>query len=80
MVADIIINLSLILNPSLILLGGEVGSHPLLIQQVQEQVEKSEFAVSRIAAAKLGRSASLWGAIAVALEMIPSILLPQPTK
>ena len=27
-VSDIIVNLSLILNPSLILLGGEIGSHP----------------------------------------------------
>ena len=30
-VADIIVNLSLILNPGLILLEGEVGSHPTLI-------------------------------------------------
>src|SRR6202044_1986340 len=31
-VADIIVNLSLILNPGLILLEGEVGSHPALIR------------------------------------------------
>jgi glucokinase len=77
-VSDIIVNLSLILNPGLILLGGEVGSHPVLLSSVQKQLERCEFAVTRIAVATLGDSAVLWGAIAVGLEMIPGILLPQP--
>jgi glucokinase len=77
-VSDIIVNLSLILNPGLILLGGEVGSHPVLLSFVQKQLERCEFAVTRIAVATLGDSAVLWGAIAVGLEMIPGILLPQP--
>jgi len=77
-VADIVINLSLILNPGLILLGGEVGSHPMMLSCVQKQLERSEFAVTRIASAKLGEFAVLWGAIAAALEEIPSVLLPQP--
>jgi glucokinase len=77
-VSDIIVNLSLILNPGLILLGGEVGSHPVLLSSVQKQLERCEFAVTRIAVATLGDTAVLWGAIAVGLEMIPDILLPQP--
>jgi glucokinase len=77
-VSDIIVNLSLILNPGLILLGGQVGSHPVLLSSVQKQLEGCEFAVPRIAAATLGDIAVLWGAIAVGLEMIPGILLPQP--
>lgn len=77
-VSDIIVNLSLILNPGLILLGGEVGSHPVLLSSVQKQLERCEFAVTRIAVATLGDIAVLWGGIAVALEMIPEILLPQP--
>jgi glucokinase len=77
-VSDIIVNLSLILNPGLILLGGEVGSHPVLLSFVQKQLERCEFAVTRIAVATLGDSAVLWGAIAVGLEMIPGILLPRP--
>ena len=77
-VSDIIVNLSLILNPGLILLGGEVGSHPVLLSSVQKQLEGCEFAVPRIAAATLGDIAVLWGAVAVGLEMIPGILLPQP--
>jgi glucokinase len=77
-VSDILVNLSLILNPGLILLGGEVGSHPMLLSSVQKQLEHSEFGVTRIAAATLGDFAVLWGAIAAALEEIPFVLLPQP--
>lgn len=78
MVSDIIINLSLILNPGLILLGGEVGAHPALVSSVQRQLQESEFAVTQIDSAKLGATSVLWGAIAVALEVIPSVLLPAP--
>jgi hypothetical protein len=28
----------------------------------------------------LGNTSVLWGAIAIALEMIPSVLLPQPSN
>lgn len=76
-VADVIVNLSLVLNPGLILLGGTVGSHPTLLNFVKKELEQSEFAIPKIAAASLGESAVLWGAIALALEAIPSLLLPQ---
>ena len=79
-VADIIVNLSLILNPGLILLGGEVGSHPVLLNYVQKQLEKCEFAIPRVATASLGDTAVLWGGIALAVDRIPAILLPQPTN
>jgi glucokinase len=78
MVADIIVNLSLILNPGLILLEGEVGGHPSLINAVKSQLQEGEFAVIKIGAGKLGKASVLWGGIAIALEMIPSILLPRP--
>jgi glucokinase len=78
-VSDIIVNLSLILNPGLILLEGEVGSHPALISAVQKQLLESEFAVTKIGAGMLGDTSVLWGGIAIALEMIPSVLLPQPS-
>jgi glucokinase len=76
-VADVIVNLSLMLNPGLILLGGKVGSHPALLNFVTKELEQSEFAIPKIAAASLGEFAVLWGAIALALEEIPSLLLPQ---
>ncbi|WP_263356454.1 ROK family transcriptional regulator [Acidicapsa ligni] len=78
-VSDVVVNLSLVLNPSLIVLGGEVGSHPTLIASVQKQLESSEFAVPRVAASELGDRAALWGAIALALEELSSVLLPLPT-
>jgi glucokinase len=77
-VADILVNVSLILNPALILLEGEVGSHPALISAVQKQLQEGEFAVAKIDAGKLGNTSVLWGGIAIALDMIPSVLLPSP--
>ena len=77
-VADIIVDLSLILNPNLILLAGEVGGHPALIELVRQQLKGSEFAVPRIGAGTPGNRAVLWGAIALALDAIPSVLLPEP--
>jgi glucokinase len=79
-ISDIIVNLALILNPGLILLAGEVGSHPVLVASVQKELERSEFAVTRIAATTLGESAVLWGAIAAALDKIPLVLLPHPRE
>ncbi len=79
-VADIIVNLSLILNPGLVLLEGEVGSHSTLINAVQKQLQENEFAVTKIGAGKLGGTSVLWGAISVALEVIPSVLFPQPAN
>ena len=77
-VADIIVDLSLILNPNLILLGGEVGGHPALIEFVRQQLQGSEFAVPRIGSGTPGNRAVLWGGIALALDAIPSVLLPEP--
>ena len=77
-VADIVVNLSLILNPGLILLGGEIGSHPVLIDFVRKQLEGGEFAFTKIAASPPGQRAVLWGCISLALEALPAVLLPQP--
>jgi len=78
-VADIIVNLSLILNPGLILLGGEVGSHPVLIDCVRKQLEGDEFAVTKVSPSSPGDRAVLWGAIALALDAVPGVVLPQPS-
>jgi glucokinase len=77
--ADIVINLSLILNPGLILLGGEIGSHPVMIDFVRQQLESSEFAVTKIKPSALGDRSALWGSIALALEALPAILIPHPS-
>jgi glucokinase len=70
--ADVILDLALILNPNLILLGGVVGNHPVLLREVDALLEGSEFAVTRLALGTLGVSAVLSGAVSIALE--PAIL------
>lgn len=78
LVADIIVNLSLILNPGLILLGGQIGSHPVLIDFVRKQLEGDEFAVTKVSPSSPGNRAVLWGAISLALDEVPGVVLPQP--
>lgn len=70
--ADVILDLALVLNPNLILLGGEVGNHPAMLREVNTLLEGSEFAFSRVALGALGSPAVLLGAVSVALE--PAIL------
>lgn len=70
--ADVILDLALILNPNLILLGGEVAEHPALLREVNTLLEGSEFAVSRVALGDLGAPAVLRGAVTIALE--PTVL------
>lgn len=66
--SDVILDLALILNPTVILLGGDVGTHPRLLQEVRSLLKGSEFAVVRVAPAALGSSATLWGAISVGMQ------------
>jgi glucokinase len=66
--ADVVLDLALILNPSLILLGGEVGNHPVLLRELETVLADSEFPVVRMALGTLGSSAVLWGAACTALE------------
>jgi glucokinase len=75
-VADMVLNLCLILNPALILLGGTIGEHPALLRGVQQQLEGSEFGVTRVLAGVLGDAAALWGAVMLALDFVPEVLLP----
>jgi glucokinase len=70
--ADVILDLALVLNPNLILLGGEVGNHPVLLDEVNRLLEGSEFAVVQVALGALGTSAVLRGAVSIAIE--PTIL------
>lgn len=66
--ADIVLDLALILNPSVILLGGEVGRHPRLLQEVKALLKGNEVAAVRLQLSALESSAILWGAVYTALE------------
>lgn len=75
--ADVVLDLALILNPGLILLGGEVGNHPRLLEEVKLQLKGSEFAVTQIQLGSLGPSAVLWGAVSTGVKnAILSLIRP----
>lgn len=80
MLADMIVNLSLILNPRLVLLSGAIGCHPVLLDAVRRQMEGSEFAVPEVGTGTLGEMAVRWGAVSAALDVLPEVLLPAPVN
>src|SRR5258708_1867602 len=65
---DVVLNLSLTLNPSLFVFGGDLGAHTALLKPTVEMLRKSEVAVARVLPSSLGNSAVVWGAVAVALQ------------
>lgn len=65
---DVVLNLSLTLNPSLFVFGGDLGAHPALLAPTIELLRKSEIGVARVLPSNLGNSAVVWGAIAVAMQ------------
>ncbi len=74
--ADAITNLCVILNSSLVVLGGRVGSHPALFEATRRIVERNDFCRPRLALSVLGREAPLVGAIWLALKDAEQKILP----
>lgn len=68
-IAAFVVNLSLILNPELIMLGTEIGSYPVLIDFIRKQIEGRELDVAKIASSPPGQRAVLWGCILLALTL-----------
>jgi len=62
------LNLSLTLNPSLFVFGGELGGHPALSEPTVEMLRESEVAVATVLPSSLGDSVVVWGGIAVAMK------------
>jgi glucokinase len=65
---DVILNLSLTLNPALFVLGGDLGAHAALLMPTVEMLRQSEFATARVLPSGLGNSAVVWGAVAVSMH------------
>jgi glucokinase len=65
---DVVLNLSLTLNPSLFVFGGELGAHAALLVPTMDMLRKSEVAVVRALPSGLGNSAAVWGAIATGMQ------------
>jgi glucokinase len=66
--------LSLILNCSLIVFGGELGVHPALLQATSARLEEHDFAHPHLAITQLGTHAQLRGALRLALQAAETVL------
>lgn len=66
--------LSLILNCSLIVFGGELGMHPALFDGTVERLKGHDFARPRLAVTQLGMMAELRGSLRLALQVAEAAL------
>jgi glucokinase len=65
--ADCIADLSLVLDPAVVILGGGVGAHPELCRVTARLLEGNEFARPEVRSSSLGTQAQLHGAISLSL-------------
>jgi glucokinase len=65
--ADCIVQMSLTLDPSVVILGGGVGSHPELCKATEKLLARNEFAKPQVRSSSLGTQAQLYGAICLSL-------------
>jgi glucokinase len=75
--ADAIADISLLLNPEVVVLGGGVGSHPELCRATERLVRRHEFAQPILRSSSLGTQAQLHGAVSVSLSAVEEILLEE---
>lgn len=71
-----ITNICLLLNTSLVVLGGSVGTSEPLLRATREIVERNDFARPQLAISRLGPHAQLNGAIRLALNRVEAAVLP----
>ena len=60
-------------------MGGTIGSHPAILAAIESQLAGSEFAVPGVVPEALGSENVLHGAIAVATELLPALLVDRLT-
>jgi glucokinase len=66
--ATAIVNISLVLDTSLVVLGGGIGGHPALVEAARKAVARNEFANPDVVASGLGHDAQIYGAIWLAIQ------------
>jgi glucokinase len=72
---DCIVDISLALDPEVVILGGGVGSHPELCRVTEKLLARNEFAKPRVRSSSLGTQAQLQGAISLGLSATEAQLL-----
>src|SRR5215470_5397535 len=74
--ASAVTNISLLLNTSLVVLGGTIGNSAPLVKATRQVLEKNDFARPRLEVSTLGADAQLHGAVRLALDRVEMSLLP----
>ncbi len=74
--ANAIADVGVILDTSLVVLGGRVGTHPALFEATRRILERNEIARPQLALSSLGQEAQLFGAIWLALKTAEVRALP----
>jgi glucokinase len=64
-----ILNMSLVLDTPLVILGGGIGRHPALVEATRKAVARNEFANPEVVASGLGPDAQLHGAVWLAIQI-----------
>lgn len=75
-VANMITDISLLLNLDMVILGGGVGTHSSLCRKTDNLLQRHEFAHPVLRSSGLGTEAQLLGAIAAGLRQIEGKLIP----
>lgn len=73
--ADTISNISVLLNPSLVVLGGGIGKSECLFEKTRRILERNDFARPRLAISILDEDAQLYGLLRLALDKAEESLL-----
>ena len=72
---DCVVDLSLALDPEVVILGGGVGAHPELCRVTEKLLARNEFAKPQLRSSSLGTQAQLHGAISLSLSATEAQLL-----
>lgn len=73
--ADGIVEMSLVLDPEVVILGGGIGQHPELCRVTEKLMVRNEFARPQVRSSSLGTQAQLHGAISLSLAATEARLL-----
>ena len=74
--AHAVTNIALLLNTSVVVLGGAIGTSEPLLRATREIVERNDFARPQLVISRLGADAQLHGAIRLALDRVEASILP----
>lgn len=72
---DCIVDVSLVLDPQVVILGGGVGSHHELCRVTERLLSRNEFAKPQLRSSSLGTQAQLHGALSLSLSATEAQLL-----